>query len=60
MDLDTRNRRNLGYILWMLSVALIPVGLNFAVGSGLQVFFLMLSGFCFLLSRLIVPRRRTS
>jgi 4-hydroxybenzoate polyprenyltransferase len=60
MDPDTRTRRNTGYLLWMLAAALVPVGLNFGIGTPLQIFFLGLSALCFLISRIIVPKERVS
>jgi hypothetical protein len=60
MDPDTRMRRNTGYLLWMLAAAFVPVGLNFGLGSPLQILFLGLSALCFFISRIIVPRERVS
>jgi hypothetical protein len=60
MDPETRRRRTTGYLLWMLAAAFVPVALNFAIGSWLQLFFLGLSVGCFLVSRLIVPRQRAN
>lgn len=40
MDFETRSRRNMTYVMWMLGTALMPVGLSFRVGSFLQILFL--------------------
>lgn len=56
---DARFRRNLTYVMWMLSVAFLLIGFNFALGSALQMIFLSLSVGLFVMSRSISTSLRS-
>jgi hypothetical protein len=53
MDFETRSRRNMTYMMWMLGTALMPVGLSFPVGSFLQILFLGLGITLFVLGHVL-------
>lgn len=53
MDFESRSRRNITYMLWMLGSALIPVGLSFAAGTFLQILFLGLGISLFVLGHVL-------